>query len=195
MIEAIKNLGVHTGKFILIGFTIILGLFVLLAFLRFGFIYWIYSTVENWTVARLGFDYYLAELIATAFTSVFTLLLPTLLWFILLGRKQAWGIGTVVGIQLLICIAVYTLGSGVCFDRRTGKPLCYYTDTPRGRVWSYSPGFDPASGKPFRLYTREIKEAEDRQKNPAQSSNRHSRVLPVSTPSSATNILPMQTPE
>jgi len=122
MIDAAKNLGWQTGKIILICLTAVLGLFVLLAFLRFGFIYWIYSMVEDWATVRLGFDYYVSNLIATVFASVFSLLTPALAWYIFLGRKQAWGIGAIVGIQLLLCVSIYTLGSGVCFDRRTGKP-------------------------------------------------------------------------
>ena len=84
-----------------------------------------------------------------------------LAWHFFLGKKQAWGIGAAVGVQILICVSIYTLGRGVCFDRRTGKPLCYFADAPNGRVWSYTPGFEPISGKEFKIYTREIKETED----------------------------------
>jgi hypothetical protein len=66
-----------------------------------------------------------------------------------------------IGVQVLICLSVYTLGCGVCFDRKTGKPLCYYADTLAGRVWGYTPGFDPSSGQEFKIYTREIKAGED----------------------------------
>lgn len=160
MFAFFRNSGASVGKILLTALTVIFLLFVLLAFLRFGFIYWIYSTIENWTAVRLGFDYYVSNLIATIFVSVFSLLTPMLAWYLFLGKKQAWGIGTIIGIQFLICLSVYTLGRGVCFDRKTGEPLCYYADTPTGRVWSYTPGFDPASGQPFRVYTREIKAAE-----------------------------------
>lgn len=165
MFDLTKDFSLRIGKIILIVATAVVALFVLLAFLRFGFIYWIYSTVEDWVTIRLGFDYYVAQLIATAFSAIFSLLLPMLAWYIFLGKKQAWGIGIIIGVQALICVSIYTLGSGVCFDRRTGKPLCYYADTPKGRVWSRTSGFDPESGKPFQLYTREIKETEDRQKS------------------------------
>ena len=164
MIETLKNFGLSFGKFVLIAFITICALFVLSAFLRIGLIYGIYVMVEEWTAVRLGFDYYVSNLLATAFTAIFSMLLPTLAWYLFLGKKQAWGIGTLVGVQLLICCAIYTVGSSVCFDRRTGKPLCYFADTPKGRVWSYTPGFDPASGKDFRLFTREIKEAEEQRK-------------------------------
>lgn len=161
MIERMKDFGLSLGKVLLIALTGIFALFVLLAFLQFGFIYWIYYLVENWVAVRLGFDYYVSNLVATVFTAAFSLLMPTLAWYIFLGRRKVWGIGTIVGIQILICLSVYTVGSGVCFDRKTGKPLCYFADTGKGRVWSYTPGFDPASGKEFRLYTREIKASED----------------------------------
>ena len=159
--------------------TAILVLFVLLAFLRFGFVYWIYSTVEDWATVRLGFDYYVSNLIATVFTGVFSLLMPMLAWYVFLGKKQAWGIGAAIGVQFLICAAVYTVGIGVCFDRKTGKPLCYYADTPAGRVWSYTPSVDPVSGKNFRLYTREIREAEDRPKISASANETSTRVSPA----------------
>lgn len=161
MIRAARDSGLSIGKIVLIGLTAIFALFVLLAFLRFGFVYWVYTTVENWTAVRLGFDYYLSNLLATVFTCAFSLLTPMLAWYFFLGKKQAWGIGTMIGVQVLICLSVYTLGRGVCFDRKTGKPLCYYTDTPAGRVWSYTPGFDPASGQEFKVYTREVKARED----------------------------------
>ncbi|HEX8565173.1 MAG TPA: hypothetical protein VF648_05850 [Pyrinomonadaceae bacterium] len=183
MIETIKNLGLSVGKAALIAFTMICALFALLAFLRIGLIYGIYTMVEDWTAVRLGFDYYVSNLLATAFTSIFTLLLQMLAWFFFLGKRQVWGIGTTVGVQLLICIAIYTIGSGVCFDRRTGKALCYYADTQKGRIWSYTPGYEPISGKEFRLYTREIKEAED-SRNAAskpQPSPTQSRIAPISS--------------
>ncbi|CAN5810677.1 hypothetical protein BH20ACI4_BH20ACI4_15590 [soil metagenome] len=144
-----------------IALTVVFALFVLLAFLQFGFIYAVYALVEEWVAVRLGFDYYVSNLAATVFTSVFSLLVPTLGWYIFLGKRKAWGIGTMVGIQVLICASVYTIGSGVCFDRRTGKPLCYFAETPAGRVWSNTPGFDPASGRRFEIYTREKKESDD----------------------------------
>jgi len=182
MIETVKNLGLSIGKVVLIAFTAICALFVALAFLRIGLIYAIYTMVEDWTAVRLGFDYYVSNLLATAFTAIFSMLLPTLAWYFFPGKKQVSGIGAIVGIQLLICAAIYTIGSGVCFDRRTGKPLCYYADTPKGRVWSYTPGFDPASGKDFRLYTREIKEAEDRQNISSKPLPPPSRVAPLPVP-------------
>lgn len=161
MIGAFKNYNLNFGKILVIAVSVVIALFVLLAFLQFGSIYAIYASVEDWVAVRLGFDYYISNLIATAFTCLFAVLIPTLCRYIFLGRRKAWGIGAIVGLQVLICLSVYTVSRSVCFDRRTGKPLCWFADTPRGRVWSYTPGFDPESGKPFRQFTREIKETED----------------------------------
>lgn len=159
--ESLKQYGLNLGKILVIIVSFIIILFALLAFLQFGFIYAIYAVVENWVSGRLGFDFYISTLIATVFTSLFALLIPTLCWYIFLGKRKAWGIGTIIGIQVLICLSIYTIGKNVCFDRKTGKPLCHFADTTKGRVWSYTPGFDPVSGKEFRLYTREIREAEE----------------------------------
>ena len=164
--ELLKKAGLNFGKLAAVAVTVIFALFALLAGLQYGFIYAIYTLVEEWIAVRLGFDYYLSNLAATVFTSAFSLLMPTLGWYIFLGKRKAWGIGAILGTQLLICLSVYTVGSGVCFDRKTGKPLCYFADAPKGRVWSYSPGFDPGSGKPFEIYTREIKESEDLRPKP-----------------------------
>jgi hypothetical protein len=162
--ERLRAGGLGIAKLLAIGVAALFALFALLAVLQFGFIYAIYRMVDDWAAVRLGFDIYVSNLIATAFTCVFSVLAPTLAWYLALGRRKAAGIGAIVGLQIVICIAVYTVGSGVCFDRRTGEPLCWFTDTPRGRIWSYSPGFDPVSGHRFRRYTREIRDAEEKAK-------------------------------
>jgi hypothetical protein len=76
MIRAARDSSLSAGKIVLIGLTTIFALFVLLAFLQLGFVYWVYTTVETWTTARLGFDYYLSNLLATVFTCAFSLLTP-----------------------------------------------------------------------------------------------------------------------
>lgn len=92
MFEILRNYGLNFGKALLIIFTAVVVLFVLLAFLQFGFVYWIYALVEEWTAVRLGFEFYVSNLIATAFTSLFVLMIPTLAWYIFLGKRKAWGI-------------------------------------------------------------------------------------------------------
>jgi hypothetical protein len=144
-------------KYVLIFITALLVVFFLLAFLRIGFIFWLWSTVETWVTVRLGLDYYAAQLVTTIVVSVVTLLLPSLAWYLLLGKRQAWGTGAMIGGQALIFILVYTVGVGVCFDRRTGEPLCWYADIPnKGRVFSRTAGFDPETGIKYKQYTREM---------------------------------------
>lgn len=138
------------------------GLFFLAAFFYFGLSYLFYSAIENWVTSRLGFDYYFAQLITTIIVIGLTAFFPVLAWYLIFGKKRLYGALAVIGIQAAICLLVYTVGGKVCFDRRTGKPLCYYADTAEGRVWSFTPGFEPVSGKPFKLYTREIREVEER---------------------------------
>ena len=148
----------------LIALAAVIGLFLLGAFFFFGIPYLLYSAVENWVTSRLGFDFYLARLFSTVFVIALSVVFPALAAYLIFGKRRLYGAAALIGIQAGICLLVYTVGSTVCFDRRTGKPLCYFADTDRGRVWSYTPGFDPASGKPFRLYTREIKESEEKRK-------------------------------
>ncbi len=145
----------------LIALAVVIGLIVLGAFFFFGIPYLLYSAVENWVTSRLGFDFYFARLFSTVFVIALIALFPVLAGYLIFGKRRLYGALALIGIQAGICLLVYTVGSTVCFDRRTGKPLCYFADTAKGRVWSYTPGFEPASGKPFRLYTREIKESEE----------------------------------
>lgn len=143
---------------------VVIGLLFLVVFFYFGFSYLFYSTIENWVTARLGFDYYFAQLFSTVIVIGLTAIFPTLAWYLIFGKQKLYGALALIGIQAGICLLVYTVGAKVCFDRRTGKPLCYYADTGKGRVWSYTPGFEPESGKPFKLYTREIRDAEEKSK-------------------------------
>jgi uncharacterized membrane protein YbhN (UPF0104 family) len=152
------------AKIGLIVSAVAIGLLFLAVFFYLGLSYLFYSAIENWVTRRLGFDYYLAQLAATIIVIGLIAVFPMLAWYLIFGKNRLFGALTLIGIQAAICILIYTVGANVCFDRRTGKPLCYYADTPQGRVWSYTPGYDPASGKPFKLYTKEIKEAESRKK-------------------------------
>ncbi|MCY7376623.1 MAG: hypothetical protein LH472_11730 [Pyrinomonadaceae bacterium] len=132
------------------------GLVFLGAFFYFGVFYFFYTTVENWITARLGLDYYPAQLLTTIAVVGLTALFPTLAWYLIFGKQKFYGTLALIGVQAAICVSVYTIGGKVCFDRRTGKSLCYFADTPKGRVWSYTPGFEPESGTQFQIYTREI---------------------------------------
>lgn len=151
-------------KIRLIASAVVFGLLFLGVFFLFGLPYFFYSAVENWVTSRLGFDFYFARLLATIFVIMLTALLPMLAWYLIFGKRRLYGALALIGIQAAVCLLVYTVGGTVCFDRRTGKPLCWFADTERGRIWSFTPGFEPVGGKPFRLYTREIKESEEREK-------------------------------
>lgn len=142
-------------KFGLIVSAVAVGLIFLVAFFYLGFSYIFYSFIENWVTSRLGLDYYFAQLFSTIIVIALLTVLPMLAWYLLFGKRRLYGALALIGIQAGICLLVYTVGGKVCFDRRTGKPLCYFADTEKGRVWSYTPGFEPTSGKPFKLYTRE----------------------------------------
>ena len=150
------------SKTVLIISALAVGAIFLLAFLYFGFSYVFYATVENWVTSRLGLDYYLAQLFSTVIVIGLTAIFPMLAWYLIFGKQRLYGALALIGIQAGICLLVYTVGNKVCFDRRTGKPLCYFADTAKGRVWSYTPGFEPETGKPFKLFTREIKELESK---------------------------------
>ena len=145
----------------LIGSALAVGLIFLGAFLFFGFSYVFYAGIENWVTSRLGLDYYFAQLFSTIIVIALTAVFPMLVWYLIFGKKRLLGALALIGIQAGICLLIYTVGGNVCFDRRSGKPLCYFADTEKGRVWSYTAGFEPESGKSFKLYTHEIKAAEE----------------------------------
>ncbi len=139
------------------------GALLLFFLLRVVFGLWLYSFVSGWVTTRLGFDYYVAELFTAVITMIAALLLPSVAAFALLGRRRVVGMGTIIGGAAIVCLLIYTVGRDVCFDRQTGKALCYYADTPAGRVFSFTPGFHPPTGKEFKLFTREVAEAEERE--------------------------------
>lgn len=130
--------------------------------IRIGLTAWIYAASASWAASRLGLDYYSVEFFATTVSTVFALLLPGLAWFLIAGRRRVLGVSVVLGSLALMWVLVYTVGGDVYFDRRTGEPLRYYADTPRGRVFSFTPGFEPRYGVPFRPFTRSVAESESR---------------------------------
>lgn len=149
------------AKIGLIVSAVVIGLLFLAVFFYFGISVLIYSVIENWVTSRLGFDFYLARLFATVIVIGLTAILPMMAWYLIFGKQKLYGALALIGIQTGICLLVYTVGAKVCFDRRSGKPLCYYADTAKGRVWSYSPGYEPETGIPFKLFTRDIQQAEE----------------------------------
>ncbi len=156
MIEEFKNPLNSIAKYVLIAITALVVIFLVLAFLRVGLVYWLWSTVDTWVTVRLGLDYYAAQLLTMIVVSLVIAVLPTMAWYMLLGRRKWQGTAAMIGGQALVFILVYTIGSGVCFDRRTGEALCWYADLPNGRYFSATPGFHPSLGIELKPYTRDV---------------------------------------
>ncbi len=151
-----KNSLNRIAKYVLTAITVLLILFLILSLFRVGLVYWLWSSVETWVTVRLGLDYYATQLITTIVVSLVVAIMPTIAWYLLLGKNKWQGTAAMIGGQALIFILVYTIGSSVCFDRRTGEPLCWYADTPEGRYFSLTAGFHPKYGSELKQYTREI---------------------------------------
>jgi hypothetical protein len=151
-------------KYLLIGIGCVFFLFIILSFFRIGFVFWFYERIFDWVTIRLGLDYYLALFISLSATVLFSSSFPYLAWTLLLGRKQYISSLILIGVTGLMCILVYTIGTNIYFDRKTGEPLKWYADTPNGRFISNSPGFDPKYGIALVQYTRELalKEAQEK---------------------------------
>lgn len=155
LIRRLQNL-----SFTILAALIVAALIAVVAYVGISFA--IYNWVEDWVTTRLGLDYYPAQLLSTVVVVSATAVTPGTAAYLIFGRRRFYGASVLIGIQALVCAGIYTLGGSVCFDRKTGHPLCYYADTPHGRIWSRTPGFDPESGRAFRVYTREQREAEER---------------------------------
>jgi hypothetical protein len=137
------------------GLCVILIAFLLLSTLRLGLVAWFYSAVNSWATLRLGLDSEASRFVAVSTTVVFALCLPSLIW-ILVGRNQLLGATLVIGFQAVVFALALSVGKDICFDRSSGATLCYYADTPDGRVMSRTPGSDPKFGISFRVLTSDI---------------------------------------
>lgn len=154
--QFLKNLREGFTKWFILAISIVILFFAVLAILRIGFAFTIYTAVANWVTVRLGFDYYVAEFTAVVLTALIMMFLPSILWFFISGRnKEKATIATIFGVGL-ICLLVYIFGQDVYFNRQTGEPLRYYADTPKGRVYSFTEGYEPQFGIKFEPYTSEI---------------------------------------
>lgn len=151
-----KNSFYRIAKYVLTAITVLLIVFLLLSIFRVGLIYWLWSSVETWVTVRLGLDYYATQLLTTIVVSLVVAILPSIAWYLLIGKRKWQGTAAMIGGQALIFILVYTIGSSVCFDRRTGETLCWYADTPDGRYFSSTSGFHPKYGMKLEQYTQEI---------------------------------------
>ena len=153
----------RTVKFVIATVSSVLAIIALLSVLRAGFAFWLYSHIGQWVTVRLGLDYYAAELLTVALTTAVMFMIPGFGSLIISRRKRLVSAALVIGGYLVMCALVYTVGRNVYFNRVTGEPLRYYADTPQGREFSFTPGFHPRYGIPFKPYTQAVVQEELRQ--------------------------------
>lgn len=197
MLNKLGDFGLKLGTIFLVILTLIIIVIAMLGLFGIGFGYLLSVWVFNWVTTNLGLDYHAANFLTAIIVFLIWTVAPSLMWKFWLQKRRMWNGLAVVAFYGAIWLMVSTVGGNVCFDRQTGKPLCYFVDTPSGRKWSRTPGFDPSSGKQFQLYTREIKEKEDRSKQAENQSSREtnrSRTEAV-TLSSAPTVKSQTAPE
>ena len=153
----------RTVKLVIATVSSVLAIIALLSVLRAGFAFWLYSYIGQWVTIRLGLDYYVAELLTVALTTAVMFMIPGFGSLIISRRKRLVSAGLVIGGYMLMCALVYTVGRNVYFNRVSGEPLRYYADTPQVREFSFTPGFHPRYGIPFKPYTQSVVQEELRQ--------------------------------
>lgn len=195
MLNKLGDIGIKLGTIFLAILTAAIIFVALLGMFGIGFGYLLSVWVFDWMTTNLGLDYHAANFATSVVVFLIWSIAPSLMWKFWLQKRRVGGGLAVVAFYGLIWVMISTVGSDVCFDRKTGKPLCYFVDTASGRKWSRTPGFDPSTGKAFQLYTREIKEREDREKvleNQSRKDINRSKtetVVPFSSPSSKSQTL------
>ena len=162
------------ARWLILGASVSFVLVIIYSILRIGFVIGLYNYFAQWITVHLGLDYYLANFAGVLMAAGLTFILPSILWYLLAGRRKGKAIIAIAGTMGLICILIYTVGNDVYFNRTTGEPLRYFADTPEGRVFSFTPGFDPKYDIEFKSYTRE--EAL-KNKNPQQFSSQGAIVV------------------
>lgn len=150
-------------KFIIALISSVIAVIALFSVLRAGFAFWLYSHIGQWVTVRLGLDYYAAELLTVALTTAVMFAIPGFGSLIISRRKRLVSAGLVVGGYAVMCVLVYTVGRNVYFNRVTGEALRYFADTPQGREFSFTPGFDPRYGIPYKPYTQTVVQDEVKQ--------------------------------
>ncbi|HEX8638647.1 MAG TPA: hypothetical protein VF692_11330 [Pyrinomonadaceae bacterium] len=197
MLNKLSDFGFKLGTILLAVLTAAIVVAALLGLCGIGFGYLLSIWVFDWVTTNLGLDYHAANFATAVIVFLVWAVAPSLMWKFWLRERRMWSGLAVVAFYGSIWLLVSTVGGNVCFDRQTGKPLCYFVDTPSGRKWSRTPGFDPSSGKQFQLYTREIKEREDRYKEAENQSGRETNRsrTEVVTPLSAPTVKTQPTPE
>ena len=136
----------------------IISVFLIGTIIRVGLGFWIYSYIANWTSTRLGFDYYLTQLLSVTITGIITIIAPYLAWYLLIGRWKLLSTFIMIICAGSIALLTNTVGKNVYFNRNTGEALRYYANTPKGIVLSFSKGYDPEYGVEYMPYTKEIAE-------------------------------------
>lgn len=139
--------------------------------------FWVYHQLNSWVTTNLGLDSAFAMFLAVSGTTAVLLLLPSIIWYILSGRRLREAAIVAVGFAGLVALLVSTVGRDVCFDRASGRPLCYVAETPEGAQFSRTPGVDPKYGVQFVVYTAEmavargLEERQSRQQSEQQRSD------------------------
>jgi hypothetical protein len=151
------------AKFVIILLSAVVAIVALFSVLRAGFAFWLYSHVGQWVTIRLGLDYYAAELLTVVITTAVMFAIPSFGSLVISRRKRMISAGLIVSGYVVMCVLVYTVGRNVYFNRVNGEPLRYYTDTPKGREFSFTPGFHPRYGIPYRPYTQAVVQEELKQ--------------------------------
>jgi len=134
-------------------------LFGLFSVARVGHLFWVYHQVTGWATTNLGADSSAAMFVGVLGTAALILLLPSVLWYALSGSRVREAAAIAVGVAATVALLVNTVGRDVCFDRASGRPLCYVAETPDGLQFSRTPGVDPKYGILFVEYTSEMAQA------------------------------------
>ena len=157
----------------------IIVVFGLMSVARVGHMFWVYHQLNGWVTTNLGVDSTFAMFLAVAGTAVIILLLPSVLWYALSGRRVRDAAIVAVGCAGVVALLVNTVGRDVCFDRASGRPLCYVAETPDGLQFSRTPGVHPKYGVAFVVYTQEMALARGNQEQAAR--REAPRVEPIPT--------------
>ncbi|OPY74538.1 MAG: hypothetical protein A4E65_03813 [Syntrophorhabdus sp. PtaU1.Bin153] len=175
-------------KYAVISISILFLIFILLSIFKVGLVFWFYDRVFDWISARLGFDYYLAHFVALSMTAIFSSMYPYLMWTFLIGRYKLQTTLAIIAASGIMCLLVYTVGGDVYFDRQTGQPLKWYADTPEGRTFSNSPGYDKKFGIKLKPYTTETAQREGEAKKLAKADQRKTGNSLISETSDASPV-------
>lgn len=137
------------GGIVVVGATAL----ILVSIARAGVMYFVYVDMCQWASVRLGLDYFASTAFGAVAAALVTSAGPGVVWYFMSGKKRVQTACLLSAVALVAWLLVSLAGSNVYFDRHTGAPLRWYADTPAGRTYSYSPGYDPRWGVAFKPYT------------------------------------------